>query len=116
MVRMESAPVVLKLEPIGTISGRFIEGGAPLVNAEITVSSPNRILSELYRFTANERTKVMTDADGKFTLPDIVPGIDFYLQIRKGDAYYGGKPKLGLQKLKPGEKKDLGERTLERMQ
>ena len=112
----EKEPVVLKLAPAGTISGKFMEDGVPLANAEITVNPPNRILSELYRFTVNERTKVVTDAEGTFTLPDVVPDIDFYLQIRKGDNYYDGKPKLGLQSLKPGEKKDLGERTLERMQ
>jgi RNA polymerase sigma factor (sigma-70 family) len=112
----EKEPVVVKLTPVSSITGRFLEDGVPLANAEITVNPPNRILSELYRFTVQERPKVITDAEGKFTLPDIVPGIDFYIQTRKGENYYAGKPKLGLQSLKPGEKKDLGERTLERRQ
>ncbi|HEX3151981.1 MAG TPA: sigma-70 family RNA polymerase sigma factor [Gemmataceae bacterium] len=112
----EKEPVIVKLVPVGTITGRFMEDSVPLANAEITVNPPNRILSELYRFTVQERPKVITDAEGKFTLPDIVPGVDFYIQTRRGDNYYAGKPKLGLQSLKPGEKKDLGERTLERRQ
>jgi RNA polymerase sigma factor (sigma-70 family) len=112
----EKEPVVVKLAPVGTITGKFMEDGAPLANAEITVYPPNKILSELYRFTAQERAKVVTDAEGRFTLPDIVPGVDFYIQTHKGETYYSGKPKLGLQSVKPGEKKDLGERTLERRQ
>jgi protocatechuate 3,4-dioxygenase beta subunit len=101
----EKEPVVLKLAPVATISGRFIEDGAPLANAEITFNAQSRILSELYRMTTSERAR--------FTLSDVVPDGDFYLQIRKGDTFYRGAPRLGIQRLKAGEKKDLGERTLE---
>jgi hypothetical protein len=52
---------------------------------------------------------VVADADGKFTLTEVVPGMEFYLRIRKGEHYFGGKPKIGLLKLAPGEKKELGE-------
>ena len=57
----------------------------------------------------------VTDKDGRFTLPGVVPGLKFYLQIRKGDEYYGGMPRIGLLTVGPGEAKDVGERQLVRL-
>ncbi len=37
----------------------------------------------------------------------------FYLQIQQGNVFYGGKPKLGVKTLKPGEEWKLGDRTVE---
>ena len=56
---------------------------------------------------------VVTDKEGRFTLPGVVPGVKFYLQIQKGNEYFGGKPKIGLREVKAGETLDLGDRTLE---
>ncbi|MDY3550971.1 sigma-70 family RNA polymerase sigma factor [Gemmata sp. JC717] len=110
----EKEPVVVKLAPAGTVTGRFTEAdGGPLVGAEITANAQKRVIAELYRFTVKERPRTVTDAKGQFTLPAIVPGMEFHLQIRKGEQYFGGKPKLGPITLKPGETKALGDRTLE---
>jgi hypothetical protein len=110
----EKGPVVVKLGPVGQVSGRLREAdGTPLAGAEVSVNAKGRAGSELYRFARPTGKPVLTDKDGRFVLTGVVPGVSFYLQIRKGEQYFGGKPKLGLRRLKPGENLDLGDRTVE---
>jgi len=112
----ENEPVVAKLGPLATISGRFIDtDGAPLAGAEISINGQGPA-NELYRFANPSGKPVTTDKDGRFTVAGVVPGITFYLQTRQGEKYYGGKPKLGLLQLKPGEARNLGDRTMEQLQ
>jgi RNA polymerase sigma factor (sigma-70 family) len=110
----EKEPVVAKLGPLGTVSGRMVElDGNPLVGAEISVNAQGEVARELYRFANPAGKMVVTDKDGRFRLPGVVPGVTFYLQIRRGEHYYGGKPKIGQRNLKPAQHLDLGDRTLE---
>jgi hypothetical protein len=110
----EKGPVVVKLGPVGRVSGRLLEAdGTPLAGAEVSVNTRGRAGRELYRFAKPTGKPVITDKDGRFVLTGVVPGVSFYLQIRKGEEYFGGKPKLGLRRLKPGESLDLGDRTVE---
>lgn len=109
----EKEKVVVKLAPLGTVSGQLKEFDVQLSGAEISVNSPKMVFSELYRFARQGKKPSVTDANGRFTLEDVVPGMEFYLQIRKGEQYFSGKPKIGQMKLAPGEKKELGERTVE---
>jgi hypothetical protein len=112
----EKEPVVAKLAPVGAVTGRLLDpDGGPLAGAEVTVNAKGVVGSELYRFANPTGKPPVTDKDGKFTLPGVVPGLKFYLQIRKGDEYFGGKPKIGLLTVGPGETKDIGERRLERL-
>jgi hypothetical protein len=112
----EKEPVVVQLSSAGGVTGRFVDlDGAPLAGAEVTVNASRRVFSELYRFTVKERQKSVTDANGRFTLNGVVPGMEFFLQIRKGERFYGGKPKLGRLNLKAGETRALGDRTVERL-
>jgi len=110
----EKKPVVAKLAPLGKVVGKLLDtDGGPLGGAEISVSSPSQIVSELYRFAHPTEKPVVTDREGKFTLTGVVPGVSFYLQTRKGQQFFIGKPKIGLWQVKPGETLDLGDRTME---
>jgi hypothetical protein len=109
----EKEPVVVRLGPVGKVVGRMRDGdGNPLVGAEVTVNARGTA-SELYRFANPSGKPAITDKEGRFTLTGVVPGITFYLQTRKGQTYFVGKPQIGILQLKPGESRDLGERTLE---
>jgi hypothetical protein len=110
----EKEPLIVKLAPMGTVIGRLLEADeSPLFGATVSVNSPSEIVRELYRFANPTGQPVITDKDGRFSLPGVVPGISFYLQTQKGNNYFTGKPKIGLLKLKPGETLNLGDRTME---
>jgi RNA polymerase sigma factor (sigma-70 family) len=110
----EKGPVVVKLGPLGKVSGRFLEeDGTPLAGAEVSVNAQDEIGRELYRFATPTRKPARTDKDGRFTLDGIVPGLPIYLQTHRGEQYYAGKPRIGLLKLKAGEARHLGDRKLE---
>jgi hypothetical protein len=109
----EKEPVVVKLGPLGAIAGRFLEvEGAPLVGAEISRSFSDQIASELYRSLQRTMPSVKTDKEGRFVLPDIVPGMKLYLQTQKGKTYYVGEPQIGPREVEPGKTLDLGDRKL----
>jgi hypothetical protein len=109
----EKEPVVVKLAPLGAVTGRFLEvEGAPLAGAEISLTGADVITRELYRFLGPAAPVVKTDKDGRFTLPSVVPGVKFYVQTRQGKTYYVGEPKIGLREVEPGKTLDLGERKL----
>jgi hypothetical protein len=56
---------------------------------------------------------VRADRDGRFTVTGVVPGMPFRLQVRDGEQFYGGAPKIGQRTVKPGETLDLGARKME---
>src|SRR5262249_17308915 len=109
----EKEPVVVKLAPLGAVTSRFLEiDGSPLVGAEVSCSSNDRVTSELYRHLERTTTPAKTDQDGRFTLTGVVPGAPFNLQTRKGTAYYAGEPRIGQRQVEPGQTLDLGDRKL----
>jgi RNA polymerase sigma factor (sigma-70 family) len=110
----EKAPVLARLGPLGKVIGRMRDtDGNPLSDAEISINPRGEPASELDRFAGPTAKPVITDQQGRFALDGVVPGISFYLQIRKGESYFGGKPKIGLRQLKPGESLNLGDLTME---
>lgn len=109
----EKEPVVVKLVPLGAVTGVFLEAdGTPLAGATISLNNPHVIASELYRALGPQAPAVKTDKDGRFTLPDVVAGMKFSLQTRKGDTYYVGDPRIGVKEVESGKTLDLGERKL----
>jgi RNA polymerase sigma factor (sigma-70 family) len=109
----EKEPVVVKLAPLGTLKGRFVEiDGTPLVGAELSLYSPDGIIREMYRYLAPRSSAVKTDAEGRFTLPDVLPGVPIGIQTHKGMTYYVGEPRIGTRQVEPGQTFDLGERKL----
>ncbi len=109
----EKTPVVIKLAPLGAVTGRLLEiDGTPLAGANVSVDWADKIASDMHRTVDRTAPPVKTDKEGRFTLRGILPGIKFDLGIQKGEITYAGKPKIVLSEVKPGQTLDLGERRL----
>jgi hypothetical protein len=109
----EKEPVVVKLRPLGGVTGRLLEAdGRPFAGATVSLVLNRQIDHDLYRFAIPGGMQAVTDKDGRFTLDTAVPGVWFFLQIRKGNEYYRTNPQVGPHTVKPGGTFDLGERTV----
>jgi hypothetical protein len=113
----EKEPVVVRLAPLGSVTGRFTDTeGVALAGAVVRVTCPHGIASELYRHLERTSPVIKTDNDGRFTLSGVVPGVQFYVQTNKGNTYYVGEPRIGLKEVEAGQTLDLGERKLKPQQ
>ncbi|MDP6721920.1 MAG: M56 family metallopeptidase, partial [Pirellulaceae bacterium] len=84
----ETSPVVVKLAPAGSISGRAVDDGAPLSNVKVDVNFSNNIARELYRFSDLKTASHTTDAEGRFRIDNLVPGERFVVDFQEGDSYF----------------------------
>jgi hypothetical protein len=113
----EKEPVVVKLGPLGAVTGRLLDtDGSPLGGARVVLAFPDRIASELYRYLDRTSPVIQTDKEGKFTLPGIVPNVKFQLQTNIGNTYFVGEPRIGAHEVTAGKTLDLGERKLKPLQ
>lgn len=91
----ERNPLSIALEPSGTLVGRAIDGqGRPRPNA--AVSSSIETLTQ-----AHQQTR--TDADGRFRITGLLPGLSYGLGIDNGSKTTSGIT------IRSGEVKDLGD-------
>jgi RNA polymerase sigma factor (sigma-70 family) len=109
----EKEPVVVKLRPLGGVNGRLLEAdGRPLAGATVSLVLNRQIDNDLYRFAIPGGMQAVTDKDGRFTLDTLVPGVWFFLGIRKGNERYRTSPEIGPRTVRPGHTTDLGDRTV----
>jgi hypothetical protein len=125
----ETGPVDVKLGPWGEVSGRLVDGaGRPVANAtlaftEIPPRKPRQPASldvgvqAAFRSSPSANRDPRTDAEGRFRVDSLVPGLRYHL------AVYDGVGALKIEDvkwtklvfrdlvLKPGEVKDLGNVT-----
>jgi hypothetical protein len=104
----------IKLWPLQPVKGRFTDtDGRPLAGLTVSLdygeSSITHALTENTKFT----TTATTDADGRFVLPDVVPGTSFSFDIHKGSTRYAGVPRIGTKVMLPGFPLTLDDRKLE---
>jgi hypothetical protein len=105
----EKRPVLVKLAPLGQVSGRLLDGdGNPLGGVDISINPESEIGWELYRFAAPQRTPERTDGDGRFRLAGIVPGLKFRLLRREAD-YFVLERAISVKQVKPDETLQLGD-------
>ncbi len=105
----EKEPVVVKLAPLGQVSGRLLDGdGNPLGGVEVMIDPVSEAGGSLYALAARPRTPVRTDKEGRFRLENIVPGLPFWLR-RWETMYFVAERAVGVQQVKPGEALDLGD-------
>jgi RNA polymerase sigma factor (sigma-70 family) len=110
----EKEAVIVKLAPVGKVTGRLLDtDGTPLDGAHVTINPRGEIASELYRFARPGGSSTIADAQGRFTITGVIPGMPFALQIQRGEGSFGGKPRIGMRQLTPGQSLDLGDRTVQ---
>jgi RNA polymerase sigma factor (sigma-70 family) len=101
----ERGPVVVALRPAGSVVGRLIDDeGRPLRHAEIAVTFRPEKDGPLHLDSRDLRS----DADGKFRVEGLLPGVPYSADVRPADERYAGQLFEGLS-LKEGERKDLGD-------
>jgi hypothetical protein len=86
------------------VTGRVLDReGQAIAGAEVNLSSPDSVASELYRQI------VHTDEDGRFRIEGIVPDVNFQMNIYQGRTFLVGEPRIGVRQVKPGATLDLGD-------
>jgi hypothetical protein len=107
----EKQPVVVKLKPAGAIKGRLLDAdGKPLAGVRVDPRYHHRDADSMHRATYSEK-QVETDANGGFTLDEMLPGFAFDLSFRRGTQRFEreAKPAEATIQVKPGESRDLGD-------
>jgi uncharacterized GH25 family protein len=103
----EKAPVVVKLGPGGTVTGRLVdETGAPIAGATVRLYHRERTAEEIHA-NAHRARSIETDAAGKFQIDDVVPGIDFSLLFTRGTRTFETVENIK-KTAPPGKPLDLG--------
>jgi hypothetical protein len=105
----EKEMVVLKLAPLGRVTGRLLDGdGSPVEGVEVSIIPNTRIGSELYRFADPTGKPVHTDRDGRFCISGVVPDLKFRLNLRNERTLFVGEPRVDIRQIGPGQTLDLG--------
>jgi RNA polymerase sigma factor (sigma-70 family) len=106
----EKEPVAVKLGPVGQVSGRLLDtDGNPLDGVEVSINPTEEVGSELYRFAKPSGKPTRTDKDGRFRVGGVVPGMKFWLGLRRNQTFLVGEPRIGTKQVKPGQALDLGD-------
>jgi RNA polymerase sigma factor (sigma-70 family) len=99
----ERGPVVVTLQPAGTVVGRLIDDfGRPLANAEITIFFT---LGRKDNFRSPSRP-FRTDARGNFRIEGLFPGLPYHAHVGPASLYT--QIIFNDLSLKSGQTKDLG--------
>jgi RNA polymerase sigma factor (sigma-70 family) len=107
----EKESVTVTLGPGGGIAGRLVgEDGKPLAGVAVRASHRARAASDVYDHT--HRARVETDAEGKFRIDDIVPGVKCELWFTRGTQSFEPVTKAGELTTEPGKLTDVGELKL----
>jgi RNA polymerase sigma factor (sigma-70 family) len=99
-------PVEIKLQPWGTVSGRLVDAaGQPRAGVEL--GYPENQQRRLEEGPGSLPVHPKTDADGRFLLEGLAPGLKYELQILGNGGFYGAVFKD--LSIKAGETRDLGD-------
>jgi 5-hydroxyisourate hydrolase-like protein (transthyretin family) len=108
----ESEPVKVKLEPWGAITGRVLDAdGRPLAGTRVLLEHRTERPGEFYlAHRLAPDSIVFTDADGRFRVDGMVPGIKYEVVLFKQDRLSGNQSKRfeGVT-VEAGKTRDLGE-------
>jgi RNA polymerase sigma factor (sigma-70 family) len=108
----------LVLRPLQPVRGTFTDAdGTPLAGVVVTIDYTGYGMGELFREHAPKwKMSATTDKDGKFEIPDVISGVPFSFDAKKGSVSYRGTPRLGQQTVPSGKPLELGVRKLEEIQ
>lgn len=105
----------LTLAPLQPVRGTFTDtDGTPLAGVVVRIDYDAYGMAGMFREHAPKWVmSATTDKDGKFEIPDVVPGVPFTFEAKKGDVSYRGAPRLGTKTVPAGKPLELGTRKLE---
>ncbi|HEV3385749.1 MAG TPA: carboxypeptidase-like regulatory domain-containing protein [Gemmata sp.] len=108
----EKEPATVTLGPGGTVTGRVIgEDGKPMAGVAIRLYHRVRTVDEVHDYV-HELRVIETDAEGKFRIDDVVPGVKFSLTFSRGMQQFELATKATDLKAEPGKSIDAGELKL----
>jgi hypothetical protein len=105
----EKGPVTVPMAPWGVLTGRLVDGdGKPVAGVRVAWHYPSVTAPGL----PPQAEQFTTDAEGRFRVEELAPGLKFEINLRggakKGTAFSAGQALNGLS-LEPGQTKDLGD-------
>ncbi len=106
----EKGPVAVKLGPTGAIKGRLLDpDGKPMAEALVGVMYRERSAGQIHQHIHRSKQTV-TDADGSFTVDELIPELMFELSIYRGKRHFEREARTSESaiQVKPGECRDLG--------
>jgi protocatechuate 3,4-dioxygenase beta subunit len=106
----EKSPVVAKLGPSGAVKGRLLDAdGKPLAGVAVGVHYRQRVAEEVHNVVHHARP-IVTDANGDFTVDELIPEQKLELSFQFGKRKFERTPKLANPaiEVKSGEVRDLG--------
>jgi RNA polymerase sigma factor (sigma-70 family) len=108
----EPDPIRVDLQPTATVTGRLVdEDGRPRPDMPLTVNYELRTRGDTI-FMGARPDGLTTGSDGRFRIPGLIPGLRFYVDVRKKDAPNGEGAEgylKGDTTVKPGEVQDWGD-------
>jgi RNA polymerase sigma factor (sigma-70 family) len=109
-LRGDKGPRSVRLQPTGVITGRVLDTeGQPLAGAYVAALyrgwAGRNLVKELHRLSEPPRT----DANGRFRLEGIVPGLEFDLGLARGRQRLRLEPLPALKPVEAGKTLELGD-------
>jgi RNA polymerase sigma factor (sigma-70 family) len=113
----EPAPVLLKLQPAGSLVGRVVDAeGRPVAGAHLAYGYRDDKGKEMNLFNANtELPPTTTGPDGRFRIEGLVPGLGARVRIygvEKGDKFLRTAKGKGVLAVRSGATDDVGDLTV----
>jgi RNA polymerase sigma factor (sigma-70 family) len=106
----EKNPVTFALTPTGVVTGRLLDGdGRPLAGAQVGVRYTDHLGRELLKEEIRRYDLPRADANGRFRLEGLLPGLEFDLGFLKGRQTLVPDPRLKVKPLTTGQTLDLGD-------
>jgi hypothetical protein len=114
----EDSPATVTLAAAGRIKGRATdESGAPLSGLRVILNYAGGTTSELQRFLQLDQPVVLTDDDGRFEVPSVVPGQKFAIDFQRDDgAYFRAQLSDEQKQLDRGGEHDYGDVVVRKLQ
>ena len=108
----EKPPLTVQLGPMASLKGRLLDAeGKPLAGVAVNVLYREREANTLHRLTHDVKQSGVTDAQGAFTIDELIPQLKFELSFQRGKQRFEreAKPDEATIQVKPGACRDVGD-------
>jgi hypothetical protein len=88
----EKGVLTLRLGNMAQVKGRLLRAGKPFRGAQVAMYQSTVVGQEFEKLANPSPAVVNTDEDGRFTLPQVLPGVELRLSISKDEILYTVHP------------------------